>query len=82
MAKTCVLTGRNTTFGNNVSHSKRRTSRRFEANTTPHRLWVPELGRYVRVTLSAKGLRTVDKHGGLVPALRSQGKTLKDIGIT
>jgi large subunit ribosomal protein L28 len=82
IVNTCVLTGNSTSFGNNVSHSKRQTSRRFDANGAPHRLCGPEVGCYSTVTLSAKGLRSLFKHGGLVPALHSQGKTLQDICIT
>jgi len=79
MAGTCALTGRTTTFGNNVSFSKRRTSRVYRANVQQHRIWVPELNRFVRLPLSAAGLRTIDKHGGLVAALKAQGKTLDDV---
>ncbi|HWK80051.1 MAG TPA: 50S ribosomal protein L28 [Thermomicrobiales bacterium] len=79
MAGTCALTGRKTTFGNNVSFSKRRTNRVYRANIQQHRIWVPELNRFVRLPLSAAGLRSIDKHGGLVAALKAHGKTLDDV---
>ncbi|MGC4192806.1 MAG: 50S ribosomal protein L28 [Thermomicrobiales bacterium] len=79
MAGTCALTGRKTTFGNNVSFSKRRTNRVYRANVQMHRIWVPELDRFVRLPLSAAGLRTIDKHGGLLAALKAHGKTLNDV---
>lgn len=81
MSKSCAITGASTSFGRSVSFSHRVTRRTFKANLHSHRLWVPEINRHVRVTLSSKGLRTVEKHGGLVAALRAQGKTLADIGI-
>lgn len=79
MAGTCALTGRTTTFGNNVSFSKRRTNRVYRANVQWHRIWVPERNQFVRLPLSAAGLRSIDKHGGLVAALRAHGKTLEDV---
>ena len=79
MSRICALTGRKTTFGNNVSFSKRRTSRTYKANVQRHRIWVAEMNQYVSIQLSARGLRTIDKHGGLLAALRAEGKTLNDI---
>ncbi len=76
MSKKCAITGRKTTFGRNVSFSKRRTSRTFKANVHSHRIWVPELNRYVRLNVSAKGLRTISKKGGLHAALKSTGQAM------
>lgn len=76
MGKKCEVTGRKTTFGRNVSFSKRRTSRTYKPNVQSHRIWVPELNAYVRMDVSAKGLRTISKKGGLKAALKSTGRQL------
>ena len=49
--------------GNNVSHAKNRTRRRFEPNLHTHRFWVESEKRFVKIRLSAKGLRIIDKNG-------------------
>jgi len=49
--------------GNNVSHAKNRTRRRFEPNLHFHRFWVESEKRFVRLKVSAKGMRTIDKLG-------------------
>jgi large subunit ribosomal protein L28 len=63
---------------NNVSHAKNRTKRRQLPNIQDKRLWVGELGRYVKVRLSAAALRTVNKKG-LMPYLRERGLSIKDV---
>lgn len=72
MAKKCELSGKTTVFGRNVSFSKRRTSRTYKPNVHSHRIWVPELNRYVRMNVSTRGLRSIAKHGGLNQALKAQ----------
>ena len=49
--------------GNNVSHAKNRTRRRFEPNLHTHRFWVESEKRFVKIRLSTKGLRIIDKNG-------------------
>jgi large subunit ribosomal protein L28 len=49
--------------GNNVSHAKNRTRRRFEPNLHSHRFWVEDEKRFIKLRLSAKGIRIVDKLG-------------------
>tara|TARA_R110000787_G_scaffold8220_4_gene27468 strand:+ start:110674 stop:110874 length:201 start_codon:yes stop_codon:yes gene_type:complete len=49
--------------GNNVSHAKNRTRRRFEPNLHSHRFWVESEKRFVKLRVSTKGLRIIDKHG-------------------
>jgi large subunit ribosomal protein L28 len=49
--------------GNKVSHSKRRTRRRFLPNLHWHRFWVPSENRFVRLLVSSKGMRIIDKRG-------------------
>ncbi|CAM5713040.1 50S ribosomal protein L28 [Streptomyces viridifaciens] len=63
MSAHCQLTGRKPGFGNAISHSHRRTRRRFDPNIQTKRYWLPSENRFVRLTLSAKGIKTVDKLG-------------------
>lgn len=71
----CQLTGRKPGFGNSVSHSHRRTKRRFDPNVQHKRYWLPGESRTVRLTLSAKGIRTVDRIGieKAVAVIRARG---------
>lgn len=63
MSKVCQVTGKRPMSGNNVSHAKNRTRRRFEPNLHSHRFWVEDEKRFIKLRLSAKGIRTVDKLG-------------------
>jgi len=71
----CQLTGREPSFGNRVSHSQRKTRRRWNPNVQHKRYFVPSLNRFVTLTLSAKGIKTVDKLGieAVVARLKQQG---------
>ncbi|MEU0880809.1 50S ribosomal protein L28 [Lentzea sp. NPDC005914] len=71
----CQLTGREPGFGNRVSHSQRKTRRRWNPNIQQKRYWVPSLNRFVTLTLSTKAIKTVDKLGieAVVARLRHQG---------
>jgi large subunit ribosomal protein L28 len=75
MARRCQVTGRKPGFGNNVSHSHRRTRRRFDPNIQRKRFWLPNEQRYVRLTVSAKGMKTIDKRGieAIVAEIRAGG---------
>ncbi|MEV4435829.1 50S ribosomal protein L28 [Streptomyces sp. NPDC049555] len=75
MSAHCQLTGRRPGFGNTVSHSHRRTSRRFDPNVQRKRYWLPSEGRSVRLTLSTKGIKTVDAIGieAAVARIRARG---------
>ncbi|WKX71770.1 50S ribosomal protein L28 [Streptomyces sp. P1-3] len=76
MSAHCQLTGRKPGFGNSISHSHKRTSRRFDPNIQKKRYWLPSEGRYVRLTLSAKGIKTVDTLGieAAVARIRARGE--------
>ncbi len=78
MARKCKLTGKGPLVGNFVSHANNRTKRRQIPNLQIKRLFVDELGRSVRVRLSARALRTVSKKG-LMPYLHQQGLRIQDI---
>jgi large subunit ribosomal protein L28 len=76
MSAHCQVTGLKPVFGNNVSHSHRRTKRRFNPNIQHRRYWLPSENRFVRVTVSAKGIKTIDRHGieKVVARIRAQGE--------
>ena len=63
MARVCQVTGKRPMSGNNVSHAKNRTRRRFLPNLHSHRFWVESEKRFVRLRLSSKGMRIIDKKG-------------------
>lgn len=65
MARRCVITGKDVLVGHNVSHSKRRTKRRFLPNLQVASLWSDSLNMPVRLRLSTAGLRTVEHNGGI-----------------
>ncbi|MBZ9594088.1 50S ribosomal protein L28 [Streptomyces erythrochromogenes] len=75
MSAHCQLTGAKPGFGNNISHSHRRTSRRFDPNIQSKRYWLPSESRAVRLTLSAKAIKTVDSIGieAAVARIRARG---------
>lgn len=76
MSKVCQVTGKRPMSGNNVSHAKNRTRRRFEPNLHHHRFWVENENRFVRLRVSANGMRTIDKKGieAVLTEIRSRGE--------
>ena len=63
MSKICQLTGKKVMSGNNVSHSKRRTKRKFLPNLITKKFYIPEEDRQVTLKISASSLRTINKIG-------------------
>lgn len=63
MSRVCQVTGKRPMSGNNVSHAHNRTRRRFLPNLQRHRFWVDSENRYVRLRLTASGMRLIDKKG-------------------
>ena len=63
MSRRCELTGKGPMTGNNVSHANNKTKRRFLPNLHSHRFWVESEKRFVKLRLSAKGMRIIDKVG-------------------
>jgi len=63
MSKVCQLTGKKAVTGNNVSHSKRRTKRKFKANISKRKFYWPEQGVWIQLTVSAAGLRNINRFG-------------------
>ncbi|MCA9669049.1 MAG: 50S ribosomal protein L28 [Myxococcales bacterium] len=78
MSRRCKLSGKRPLAGNNVSHSNRKTRTRQEPNLQNKRIFIPELGRWVRLRVSTRALRTIDKKG-LMPYLRDTGLRLQDV---
>ena len=63
MSRICMVTGKKPVTGNNVSHAKNRTRRRFCPNLHSHRFWVESEKRFVKLRLSSNGMRIIDKLG-------------------
>ncbi len=62
--------------GNNVSHANNRTRRRFLPNLHRHRFWVESENRWIKLRVSTKGLRTIDKKGidAVLAEMRARGE--------
>lgn len=63
MSQVCQVTGKRPMSGNNVSHAMNKTRRRFSPNLHSHRFWVESENRFVRLKVSSKGMRIIDKKG-------------------
>ena len=63
MSRVCQLTGKSVMVGNNVSHSKRRTKRKFYPNLVKKKFYLPEEDKYITLKISTSALRTVNKNG-------------------
>jgi large subunit ribosomal protein L28 len=76
MSRVCQVTGKRPITGNNVSHAKNHTRRRFLPNIHSHRFWLEAEQRYVKLRVSAKGMRIIDKHGieKVLADLRKRGE--------
>jgi len=76
MSRICQVTGKRPMSGNNVSHAKNRTRRRFLPNLHTHRFWVEAEKRFVKLRLSSKGMRIIDKKGidSVLSDLRDRGE--------
>lgn len=78
MAMKCALTGKKPTTGHKISHAHNVTKRWFHPNLQSKRIFVPELDRWVRLRVSTRALRTINKKG-LLAFLRDQGLTLAEV---
>lgn len=78
MSQVCQVTGARPAFGNNVSHSHRRTKRRFDVNVQRKRYWVPSLRRHITLRVSARGIKTIDERGieAVVAEMRARGERI------
>ena len=78
MSRVCDLTGKKAMSGNNVSHAKNRTKRKFFPNLHTHKFWVESENRFVNLKVSAKGMRIIDKKGisVVLKELRAKGQKI------
>ena len=76
MAQVCIVTGKRPIAGMNISHSHVRTKRRLIPNLHSKRYWIPSENRWVRLRLSASGMRIIDKLGieKVIADIRSRGE--------
>ncbi len=76
MSKVCQVTGKRPMSGNNVSHAHNKTRRRFSPNLHSHRFWVESENRFVKLRVSSKGMRIIDKKGidTVLADLRERGE--------
>jgi large subunit ribosomal protein L28 len=63
MSRVCQLTGKSVMVGNNVSHSNRKTKRRFYPNLITKKFFIPEDESYITLKISTSALRTINKKG-------------------
>jgi len=63
MSRVCQITGKKAIVGNYVSHSKRRVKRKFNINLFKKKFYIPEEDRWIQLTVSAAGIRTINKKG-------------------
>lgn len=76
MSQVCQVTGKRPITGNNVSHAHNKTKRRFSPNLHFHRYWVESENRYVRLRVSARGMRVIDRKGidTILTEIRGRGE--------
>ncbi|MFT4719154.1 MAG: large subunit ribosomal protein L28 [Candidatus Azotimanducaceae bacterium] len=76
MAQVCQVTGKKPVSGNNVSHANNHTKRRFVPNIHDHRFWVESENRFIKLRVSAKGMRIIDKKGidEVIATMRAEGQ--------
>ena len=75
MSKVCQVTGKKAMVGNHVSHAKNRVKRLFKPNLHKHKFWVESEKKFITLTVSAKGMRVIDKNGidTVLKDLRTKG---------
>lgn len=78
MSRVCMVTGKGPQVGNNVSHAKNHTKRRFLPNLHSHRFWVESEKRFVKLRLTSKGMRIIDKVGieQVLGEIRARGEKI------
>ena len=76
MSRVCQVTGKRPLSGNNVSHAHNKTRRRFLPNLHTHKFWVEEESRWVKLRVSTKGMRMIDKLGidEILKRIRARGE--------
>ena len=78
MSRVCQVTGKRPAVGNNVSHANNKTRRRYQPNLHTHRFWVESENRFVKLRLTTKGMRIIDKVGidQVLTDMRARGEKI------
>ena len=78
MSAICQVTGRKPGYGKSVSHSHRRTSRRWNPNVQRRKFYLPSEGRTITLNVSTKGLKVIDRDGieAVVAKIRARGEKI------
>jgi large subunit ribosomal protein L28 len=78
MSRICQVTGKKPMSGNNVSHANNRTKRRFLPNLQSKRFYIPSEDRWVRLKVSARGIKTITKNGieAVLKDMRARGEKI------
>ncbi len=76
MSRVCQVTGKKALVGNKVSHSNRKSKRRFEVNLQSKRFWLEDEKRWVKLRVSARGMKIIDKRGlaNVLKDMRARGE--------
>lgn len=83
MGAYCQVTGKKAMSGNNVSHARNHTKRRFLPNLKIHKFWIEAMQRFIRLRVSANGMRTIDKRGieQVLLELHAKGEKVEGLNI-
>lgn len=78
MSRVCQVTGKKALVGNKVSHSNRKSKRRFEINLQTKRFWFEEENRWVKLRVTARGMKVIDKRGlaAVIKEMRARGEKI------
>jgi large subunit ribosomal protein L28 len=78
MSRVCQVTGKRALVGNKVSHSNKKSKRRFEINLRTKRFWLEDEGRWIKLRVTARGMKVIDKRGlaAVVKEMRDRGEKL------
>ena len=78
MSRVCQVTGKRALVGHKVSHSNRKSKRRYEINLREKRFWLEEENRWIHLRISARGMKLIDKRGlsAVVKDLRARGEKI------
>lgn len=78
MSRICQVSGKKAVVGNKVSHSNRKSKRRFEVNLQTKRFWFEEESRWVKLRVSARAMKTIDKRGlaAVIKEMRARGEKI------
>jgi large subunit ribosomal protein L28 len=78
MSRVCQVTGKRALVGNKVSHSNKKSKRRFEINLRTKRFWLEDEGRWIKLRVTARGMKVIDKRGlaTVIKEMRERGEKI------